>query len=182
MSMGSAVIDLRNVTSALEEAVAELVMISHEDRPAGSEVAVVDRLAETVSELQSAAVEARRQVAEIRGSRMLPAQLPAVEEAVAACSLTYWRDLRSFAPLHDLRRTASRRGVEWRTWQQSIELSLLRCEEPVLQATRTVRSAWQEVGELLTHYLMPPVEAVAPAPDADEQAQLSTSLNTRRSS
>lgn len=178
MSLGSAVIDLRNVTSTLEQAVSELVMIAHEDRPVGSEVAIVDHLAETVSELQSAAVLAARHVAEIGGPRALPNHLPDVDEAVAGCSTTYWRDLRSYAVLHDLRRTASRRGVEWRTWQQSIELSLLRCEAPVLQATRSVRSAWQEVGELLTHYLTPPGEAAAPGAGTDEQAQLST----RRSS
>lgn len=178
MSLGSVVIDLHNVTSALDQAVGELVMIVHEDRPAGSEVAIVDHLAETVSELQSSAVLAARRVADVRSSRALPSHLPYVDEAVAGCSTTYWRDLRSFEALHDLRRTASRRGVEWRTWQQSIELSLLRCEAPILQATRTVRSAWQEVGELLTHYLTPSVEAAAPGAGTDEQAQLST----RRSS
>lgn len=171
MSLGSALIDLGRVTTGLEQAVAELVMIVHEDRPAGSEVAVVDHLAETVSELQAGAVEASQRVGRVRGARMLPDHLAEVDDAVAACATTYWRDLRAFAPLHDLRRTASRRGVEWRTWQQSIELSLLRCETPVLEATRSVRSAWQEVGELLTHYLIPQAST-------DEQAQLST----RRSS
>ena len=82
MSLGSALIDLGTVTTRFEQAVGELVMIAHEDRPTGSEVAVVDRLAETVSELQAAAVEAARRVAQVRGARLLPDHLAGVVDCV----------------------------------------------------------------------------------------------------
>ena len=162
MSLGSAVNDLRTVTADLASAVAELVMITYEDRPTGSELAVVDRLAETVSEVQSSAVLAGQRVAEIRDPRTLPLHLDAIDAAIAAAAITYWRDLRSFDAVHDLRRAAAKQGIEWRTWVQSIELSLVRCEPPVLAASATVAAAWREVGELLTHYLKPPLEADVP--------------------
>jgi hypothetical protein len=186
MSLGSALTDLRDASTGLEQAVAELVMIVHEDRPAESGIAMIDHLAETVSELQAAAVQATRRVTAITEPRQLAGQLWYVDEAVADGASTYWRELRAFAPVQELRRTASSRGLEWRTWQRSIELSLLRCEAPLLHTTHAVRAAWQEVGELLTHYLPPSpptptslrTEPAPPRTTPDEQPQMST----RRSS
>lgn len=183
MSLSSALHDLEAAASALEDAVAELVMIVHEDRPASSQIAIVDHLAEVVSELQADSVLAGQRLQQLTDPRQLADRLTYVDEAVASCAETYWRELRSFARVSELRRTASSRGVEWRTWQRSLELSLLRCEGPLLRATGAVRSAWQEVGELLAHYLRPatpepaPVEAL-PRPHSVEQPQMST----RRSS
>ena len=183
MSLGSALSDLRDASAGLDQAVSELVMIVHEDRPAQSQIAMIDHLAEVVSELQGAAVQAAQRVAAISEPRLLAGELWYVDEAVADCAETYWRDLRAFAPVQELRRTAYARGLEWRTWEGSIELSLLRCETPLLHTTNAVRAAWQEVGELLTHYLPhylphPPDPAAgasqAPPPSStDEQPQMS---------
>jgi hypothetical protein len=185
MSLSSALHDLEESTTVLGDAVSELVMIVHEDRPSSSQIAIVDHLAEVVSELQADAVLAAERLRQLTDPRQLADRLPYVDDALAACAETYWRELRAFARVSELRRTAATRGVEWRTWQRSLELSLLRCEAPVLRATAAVRSAWQEIGELLAHYLRPatpepaPVE-VGPRPvhGSVDNAQLST----RRSS
>ncbi|GGO84059.1 hypothetical protein GCM10011584_00720 [Nocardioides phosphati] len=164
MSLTSAQAELETTVSALEDAITELVMIVHEDRPAASQVAIVDHLAEVVSELQADAVLAGQRLHQLTDPRQLADRLPYVDQALAACAGTYWCELRSFARINELRRTAASRGVEWRTWQRSIELSLLRCEAPVLRAQAAVRSAWQELGELLAHYLRPPIAAPPPVP------------------
>ena len=67
MTMSAALQDLRTSTSRLSEAVTELVMIAHEDRPEGSETAAVDAFAEQVSELQASVVLAVHELARIDG-------------------------------------------------------------------------------------------------------------------
>jgi hypothetical protein len=185
MSLSSALHDLQEATTVHGDAGTELVIPVHEDRPSSSQVAIVDHLAEVVSELQADAVLATERLRQLTDPRQLADRLAYVDEALAACADTYWRELRAFARISELRRTAATRGVEWRTWQRSLELSLLRCEGPVLRATGAVRSAWQEVGELLAHYLRPATPEPAPngigprpVPGSVDNAQLST----RRSS
>ena len=166
MSLKIALDELRSSTSNLQDAVSELVMTVHEDQPLRDQAAVIDHLAEVVLELQASVAEAAREIRDIDDVRQLPAQLPAVDASIAATSLCYWRDLRSHGPLAELRRTTRRRGVEWSTWQSSLEQSQLRCEEPLMRSTASVRAAWQEVGELLSLYLpstSTPAEAGAAA-------------------
>lgn len=155
MSLESAHAELRAHSRELGQAVAELVTIVHEDRPHGSEVAVVDALTETVSELQSDAVGAAELVDRVREPRSLPIYLSRIDEAVAACATTYWRDLRAFEPLGELRLAARRGGHEWRSWQHSVEASQLRCEPLLQETTAAVRAAWGEIAELLGLYLPP---------------------------
>jgi hypothetical protein len=153
MSLTTALDDMRSATAALGGAVAELAMTVLEDRPAASDTAVVDNLGELVSELQGSVVEAQSELALVTDVRQLPVRLPHIDRAVAACSTRYWRDLRAHAPLARLRATARSRGIEWRTWQRSVEQSQLRCEPYVDRADAAVRSAWGEVGELLSLYI-----------------------------
>lgn len=180
MSMASAVTDLQARAAEAGQAVGELVVVVHEDRPASSQVAIVDHLAEVVSELQAAAVDVAQLVAAVSEPRQLPAQLPHIDRARTACALVYWRDLRSYVPIHELRLSASRRDREWRSWERSVEVSMQRCEAPIMQLGDAVRAAWQEVGELLTHYLPPPgdLAVIAGSTPFMKQEQMST----RRSS
>jgi hypothetical protein len=177
MSLESAHTELRTRCRDLAQAVTELVTIVHEDRPPGSEVAVIDRLVEVVSELQASAMQAADEVDTLVESRELPARLGRVDAAVAECRTTYWCDLASHRPLAILRRTAHEHGREWRTWQRSIELSLSRCELALEGAGQAVRAGWLDVGELLTHYTHAGV--TGPWPEAT-QTEVSTS--TRRQS
>ena len=156
MSLGTAQNNLRETVASLGSSVAELMMTVLEDRPPDSELAVVDHLTELVSELQAAIVDADCELASVADPRVLPERMPAVDRAVAAAHLRYWRDLRSHQAVAELRRSARGRGQEWRTWQVSVEESERRCEEPLSRAQAAVSAAWQEVAELLCLYLPTP--------------------------
>ena len=153
MSMTTALDELRTANTALQQTIAELMMTALEDRPRGSEIAAVDDLVETISELQASAAQAGTELGVIANSRELPAAMPHVGSATAECALRYWRDLRSYAAVSRLRSTARGRGTEWATWQRSLEDSELRCEAPLLRSIESVQLAWREIGELLCLYL-----------------------------
>jgi hypothetical protein len=170
MSLESAHRELRQRCRELGDAVTELVTIVHEDRPQGSDVAVVDALTETVSELQSSAVAAAEQVDLVGEARALPGRLGLIDAAMAACATTYWRDLRAFGPVSQLRVAARRGGPEWRRWQHSVELSQQRCEQPLFEASAAVRAAWGEAAELLGLYLPNP-ELLSTATTATRRSQ-----------
>jgi len=156
MSLESTHAELHARCRELGQAVTELVTIVHEDRPQGSEIAVIDALSETVSELQASSVRATELIAQVTEPRDLPAYLGRIDEAIAAAERTYWSDLRAFEPVSQLRHAARRSGLEWRSWQRSVEASQLRCEVPIQQAGEAVRLAWREAAELLGLYLPNP--------------------------
>lgn len=184
MSLKTALEDLRAANADLGEVVSELAMIVLDDRPAASEIAVVDNLGEIVSELQASVADARSELQRVTDVRQLPVRLPQIDLAVAACTTRYWRDLRSHGPAAELRAAARTRGVEWRTWQRSVEQSQLRCEEGIGRSSAAVRAAWQEVGELLSLYIPvaeSPAAATAPEPPTLAHAS-ATTMKTRRPS
>ncbi len=182
MSLTTALDELRGANSSLAEAVSELVMTVHEDRPLHSEVAVIDNLAEVVSELQASVVQAAAELQDVSDIRQLPNRLPGVDAAIAASGVRYWRDLRSHAAVAELRAAAQRHGVEWRTWQSSLEQSQLRCEEPLLRSAASVRAAWREVGELLSLYLPAADATTAPRAEPTTADANPRPMTTRRPS
>jgi len=128
-------------------AVCELVVTVHEDRPAGSDLAVVDDLAERVSELQADVHAARRAAAE--PSSTVPQGFDAIGIHLARAGTRYWRDFRAHAPVAHLRAAARSRGVEWQAWRGSVEEAVERIESPLAGATAELRAGWHEVAELL---------------------------------
>jgi hypothetical protein len=136
-----------------------------------------------VSELQASVIETGTQLLRVTDVRQLPTRLTLIDRAVAASITRYWRDLRSHEPVAELRAAARSRGVEWRTWQSSVEKSQLRCEADIDRSAAAVRAAWQEVGELLSLYI-PAVEiASTTRNEPNYLARASaTSMNTRRPS
>lgn len=171
MTIAHALQDLRTSTSRLSEAVTELVMIAHEDRPNDSETAAVDHFAEQVSELQSSVVTAHRELARIDGPQQAADRMALVDDAIATAARLYWRDLRSYDATSAMRQAARRGGPDWRSWQVSIEQSQHRCEQPLLDATSGARAVWVELAELVSLWLAHP-QPVAGVPAAE---------NTRRS-
>lgn len=153
MTISHAVSDLRDATTRLSQAVTELVMIAHEDRPVGSDTAAVDAFAEQVSELQSSVVLAGRELARIEGLARLAERMALVDEAIAAAARRYWRDLRSYDATAAMRQAARRGGPDWRAWQVSIEQSQERCEQPLAEATSGTRAVWLELAELVSLWL-----------------------------
>lgn len=172
MTISLALRDLRAATGRLSEAVTELVTIAHEDRPDGSEVAAVDHFAEQVTELQSSVVAAGRELVAIDGPALLSQRMPLVDEALAAATLCYWRDLRSHAATGAMRHVARRGGRDWRAWQGSIEQSQRRCEQPLLDTAASARRVWLELAELVTLWLRHPHE---PAPENTDHGGRATS-------
>src|SRR4051794_30116805 len=112
MTIAHALQDLRGSTARLSEAVTELVMIAHEDRPTGSETAAADHLAEQVSELQSSVMLATQELAGIDGPGPLADRIAVVDSAIAAAALRYWRDLRSYDATAAMRQAARRGGPD----------------------------------------------------------------------
>ncbi len=180
MTMSAALQDLRTSTSRLSEAVTELVMIAHEDRPEGSETAAVDAFAEQVSELQASVVLAVHELARIDGPRRIADRLAFVDGAIAAAALRYWRDLRSYDATATMRQAARRGGQDWRAWQVSIEQSQERCEQPLQEAVTGTRAVWQEVAELVSIWLAH-AATQEPAHEHTHDAGQPATENTRRS-
>ncbi|MFC4786541.1 hypothetical protein ACT8ZV_18855 [Nocardioides sp. MAHUQ-72] len=160
MTISLALRDLRAATARLSEAVTELVMIAHEDRPDGCEMAAVDHFAEQVSELQSSVVAVSQELAALDGPVPVSRRMPLIDEALAAASQCYWRDLRSYAATAAMRQVARRGGRDWQAWQGSIEQSQQRCEQPLAETAAAARRVWLEVADLVTLWLRHPEPAV----------------------
>lgn len=167
MTISHALQDLRESTDRLSEAVTELVMIAHEDRPDGSDTAAVDAFAEQVSELQASVVLAVHELARIEGPAGIADRMGYVDRAIAAAALRYWRDLRSYDATAAMRQAARRGRQDWRAWQVSVEQSQQRCEQPLIDATTGARAVWLELAELVSIWLSHPSlnDAGVPAPE-----------------
>ena len=174
MTISLALQDLRDSTARLSEAVTELVMIAHEDRPADSEVAAVDHFAEQVSELQASVIDAGRELAGIDGPVIVAMRMPAVDRAIATAALHYWRDLRSYDATAAMRTAARRGGSDWRSWQVSIEQSQQRCEQPLLDTVSGARAVWLELAELVSLWLAHPLTTTDAGVPAAENTRRST--------
>ena len=182
MTISHALQDLRDSTSRLSSAVTELVMIAHEDRPsAGIETAAVDAFAEQVSELQSSVVVAVHELGRIEGLVHLADRMVRVDRAIAAAGLRYWRDLRSYDATATMRQAARRGGKDWRAWQVSIEQSLQRCEEPLIDATTDARAVWGELAEVIALWLTHPPPLTSTDPHLTTDADVPAPENTWRS-
>jgi hypothetical protein len=134
-----------HLTVAVEglwQAVSELALIVHEDRPTATDLAAVDDLAERVSELQGDVAEAR---ALLSNDGAFVPSLPRFAAHLDAAQLRYWRDLRSFPAVSALRQAARRQGGELLAWWGSVEASAARCEEPFAATASALNACWQEI-------------------------------------
>jgi hypothetical protein len=133
------------LTAAVEDlwqAVCELVLTVHEDRPGEVDLAAVDDLGERVSELQ-ADVAAAREL--LRDSDQLVPRLPEVAAHLDAALLRYWHDLRSYPAVSALRQGVRRQGGESPVWEATVEASAARCEEPFGAIASSLNACWQEI-------------------------------------
>lgn len=161
MSLATALDDLRSSIASMRHSITELVMIVDLDRPeCDDEPAAVTALVELITEFQAPIETSRDIVAELTDARQLPRHLPAIDGAVAVASQRYWEKLRAYTPTAE-RRTATRHNRQWKSWNESVELSQLRCEESLNALEATVRASWREVADLLVLYL--PTHAPADA-------------------
>jgi hypothetical protein len=133
-----------NLTAAVEDlwrAVGELALTVFEDRPAGCELAVVDDLAERVSELQGDIAAARI----LLRDNAAVTTLPTVARHLDAAHRRYWRDTRSYRMALALRRGIRGGNRELHGWRNSVDVGLERCEEPFAATYAVLNTCWQEV-------------------------------------
>jgi hypothetical protein len=162
MTVERAVAQLSGAVEDLWAAVGELALIVMEDQPSGDGLAVADQLVETVSELQGSVAATRTLLAACTPGTAIAA-LPEVVAHLHTASDRYWRDLRSHAPVAQLRASSRQRGGAWPFWRRSVEHSTERCAEPFDSVAAAVDAIWQEICQLA---VMTPGEWHVPsAPD-----------------
>jgi hypothetical protein len=135
--------ELIGMVDELWSAVGELVLIALEDAPRPSDLAVVDDLVDSVSGLQGH-VAACRHVLAPDSPTLSGAELADLQHQLAAASLQYWRGIRAYEPVAQLRRAARARGSEWTAWFGSVQESAARCEAPLCAAAAACDLAWSE--------------------------------------
>jgi hypothetical protein len=142
MTLPDAASRLAASVDELWQAVSELVLTVHEDRPAGTDLAAVDELSERVSELQGE-VAATRDL--LRPGEPLVPVLPDIAAHLDAAHRRYWRDMRGYAPVAALRAVSRRRGGDLPPWRGAVEASAERCEAPFAATANALNACWQEI-------------------------------------
>ncbi len=138
--------ELVGAVDALWSAVCELVLIALEDAPRPSDLAVVDDLVDSVSGLQGD-VAACRDLLTPGSPAVSAASLAQLQHQVAEASYRYWRAIRAYEPVAQLRRAARSRGGEWTAWLASVQESAARCEAPLWATEAACHAAWSELVE-----------------------------------
>jgi hypothetical protein len=142
MTLSAAAARLTRSVDELWHAVAELALTVHEDRPAGTDLAVVDELAEQVSELQGDVAAVRDLLRP--GEPLVPA-LPGIAAHLDVAERRYWRDVRGYAAVAELRAAGRRHGGGLPAWRGAVEASALRCEVPFAVTATALNACWQEI-------------------------------------
>lgn len=135
------------LVSAVEDlwaAVCELVIIALEDAPRPADMAVVDDLVDSVSGLQGDVAACRDQLAR-GGGPLAAAALSELQHELAGTATRYWRSIRAYEPVTQLRRAARSRNGEWAAWVASVQRSAARCEDPLWATQAACHAAWTEL-------------------------------------
>jgi len=128
-------------------AVAELVINANDDQPEESDLAAAEQAAHLSVEVQARLAEALGGITDNPPASPQDAlrELSAVDRLLHEADLIYWRDLRAYGPVSQLRGSTRRRGGAWPSWWSGVEQSLERCEDPFITAGRAVGNAWHEL-------------------------------------
>jgi hypothetical protein len=148
----------------LWSAVGELVLITVEDVPRPPGLAVADDLTDAVTGLQGE-VAACRELIAVAPERLSARTLASVQEQLTAAASRYWRSVRAWEPVSELRQGARTRSLEWTAWADSVLASAARCETPLLAAEASCQAAWTEL-----------IEATKPALRGPETTHLRRTL------
>jgi hypothetical protein len=128
-------------------AVAELVLTTNDDQPEESDLAAAEHVAELAVEIQGrvAAVLTGLAAGPPATSEDALSELCEVDRLLRRAGVLYWRDMRAYGPVAQLRGSTRRRGGAWPSWWSGVEQSLQRCEEPLVAAGEAVGTAWHEL-------------------------------------
>jgi len=150
MTFDDSVSTLQGALRDLWLAVAELVLSTNDDQPEESDLASAEHVAQLAVEIQGRLADALIPFAAGSPDTTQGAlrSLSDVERFVREAELIYWRDLRAYGRVAELRSSTRRRGGAWPSWWSGVEQSLERCEEPIVAATRTLGAVWHELVSL----------------------------------
>ena len=138
---------LHRAVRDLWDSVTELVLSTNDDQPEESDLAAAEHVAQLAVEMQARLAEALTGFA---GGPPVSTEdafreLFDLERLLREASLIYWRDLRAYGPVSQLRGSTRRRRGEWPSWGSGVEQSLERCEEPLVAGGQAVSTAWHEL-------------------------------------
>jgi hypothetical protein len=138
---------LHRAVRDLWTAVAELVLSTNDDQPEESDLASAEHVAQLAVEIQARLAEALARFAGGPPASTEDAlrELADLERLLREASLIYWRDLRAYGPVSQLRSSTRRRRGAWPSWWSGVEQSLQRCEAPLVAAGQAVSTAWREL-------------------------------------
>lgn len=138
---------LHRAVRDLWTAITELVLSTNDDQPEESDLAAAEHVAQLAVEIQARLAEALARFAGGPPASTEDAfrELVDLERLLREASLIYWRDLRAYGPVSQLRGSTRRRSGAWPSWWSGVEQSLERCEEPLVAAGQAVGTAWHEL-------------------------------------
>lgn len=154
----SLAIQLRTLARRLVDfrrSVTELRLTAVEDRPVDPDIALVDRIEDVVTDLQSA-VEGAAGVAASAVPRTASNGIDtdAVSAALVRCQAyldkarrSLWRDLLSYDSVLSLRTVGREHGGEWSAWTSAVEDALSRCEPALDAAGAALDATWRDLAE-----------------------------------
>lgn len=155
MSLGTQLRTLARRLVDLRRSVTELRLTAVEDRPVDPDIALVDRIENVVTDLQSAVEGA----ASAAASAVPRTASGAVDTEVVGAALVrcqayldkarraLWRDLLSYDSVLSLRTVGREHGGEWSGWTSAVEDALARCEPALDAAGAALDAAWRDVAE-----------------------------------
>jgi hypothetical protein len=137
---------LRSVRD-LWSAVMELVLSTNDDQPVENDLASAEHVAQLAVEIQARLADALAGFAgePLASTEDVLRELFDLERLLREASLIYWRDLRAYGPVSQLRGSTRRRGGAWPSWWSGVEQSLERCEEPLVAAGHAISTVWHEL-------------------------------------
>ena len=154
----SLAIQLRTLTRRLVDlrrSITELRLTAVEDRPVDPDIALVDRIEDVVTDLQSAVEGAAGAAASaMPRSASGAADTETAGTALVRCQAyldrarrSLWRDLLSYDSVLSLRTVGREHGGEWSAWTSAVEDALARCEPTLDAASAALDATWRELAE-----------------------------------
>ena len=147
MSATDSRLTLHSCVRDLWVAVAELVLSCNDDQPEEGDLASAEQVAQLTVEIQARLADV---LAGFAGGPPVTREdalneLCRVERLIRDAGVIYWRDLRAYGPVRQLRGSTRRRGGAWPSWWSGVEQSLERCEGPLVAVDEAVGTAWHEL-------------------------------------
>lgn len=155
MALGKTFRELVGQLGKLGEAFHEL-RITFGDKPTQGDVALVDRLGDSIEdaagwleEALAAGVNAEKAVEHPLNIELARKELTTCQERFNRTAQQYSVELVSYDRIAELARFGRQRGGEWKRWAETVKEVLERCREPLYDANQALFHCWQELVERL---------------------------------